>query len=338
MSQGFIKLPREFLQSDDWQSLNPINRTIFLILLEQATFEHREFNNLGEVIELKPGDICISRSRLLKLCPKGITDKKLRLSILSLNRSQLVQKRAKKRAKEKMVLSITNPIIYNACFSERGQEMDQEKGQRRAKEGPIKKEVKNEKKEQKEKVKKENSEIFEKKEPEEERMKFLDAVSLTKSQHQKLQEVHKEDLPAMIELLDSWLVSGGLEKTKNQPNYCYGVLKKGGWVYKKHQKEKAESEVKKASFTVTPNQISFWEKAKTHAENVAREYSSPHAEIELNANGIVFIPITGQSHPVTIMFKEHGFESQVDSMLRKKGFTKKIQPINENADAVVNCE
>src|SRR5688572_11574819 len=242
MSLGFIKLPREFLESDDWQSLNPINRTVFLILLEQATFENREFNNLGEVIELEPGDICISRSRLLKLCPKGITDKKLRLSILSLNRSQLVQKRAKKRAKEKMVLSISNPIICRECFSKKGQEKGQEKGQRRAKEGPIKKEGK-ELKEEKEKVKKENSEKSKEVEKTKEQTIFVrEFVHLTPAYIEELKEMH---LPAKLEWLfnrlDSWMT------TKEGPftaKWCYGQLKPGGWPcleYEKMKKDEAKT-------------------------------------------------------------------------------------------------
>ena len=142
MSQGFIQLPRAFLESHDWKTLKSSDRIIFITILENAAFAPTKFNNHETIIDLNPGDLCISERDLTDRCAPDITYKMVRGALERLSSRNLIsQNRAQRRAQQKMIISITNPTIYNACFLDKGAK----KGAVRAQPGRTKQEDKEDK-------------------------------------------------------------------------------------------------------------------------------------------------------------------------------------------------
>ena len=73
--QGFIKIPRSLLADPVWKGLRLKYQKIFLILLENISYQEREFS-IGTIrIKIQPGQICISFRRLVELCNEGVRHK-----------------------------------------------------------------------------------------------------------------------------------------------------------------------------------------------------------------------------------------------------------------------
>jgi hypothetical protein len=75
MTEGFIKLPRKLLQDPLWKSLSLEYRHIFLILLENMTFQAKKMNDHGQIINLKIGQILLTQRQLVELCDEATIDR-----------------------------------------------------------------------------------------------------------------------------------------------------------------------------------------------------------------------------------------------------------------------
>jgi len=73
MDEGFIKIPRSFLRDPLWRDLTPTYKCIFLTLLELAVYKPTKFDDAGNIVDLTPGQVCISIRQLAKLCGHGIS-------------------------------------------------------------------------------------------------------------------------------------------------------------------------------------------------------------------------------------------------------------------------
>lgn len=73
LNNGFISLPRALLQDPLWRGANIKHQHIFLVVLELVCYRPQKFNDHGKILNLKPGQVCISERELLKHCGRGIS-------------------------------------------------------------------------------------------------------------------------------------------------------------------------------------------------------------------------------------------------------------------------
>ncbi len=73
MTSGYISIPRSLLDDPLWVDMPHGYQHVFMVLLQHVCFRPRKFDDYGMIIELQPGQICISERGLLKLCNKYTT-------------------------------------------------------------------------------------------------------------------------------------------------------------------------------------------------------------------------------------------------------------------------
>jgi len=339
MSERFLKI----IISDQTIELAKKHKNAFVLLFFIA--ERARRNNDG-LDGLQIGDAILG-----DYMEMGFSRKEYRTALTFLKKEQIIQSvqnqsvknslrmknqatsRATKRAIKGEVVNLCDAGVYDINSNDKGHVKGHKKGHERATSGPQTRKKKKEKEENKEKVKKENFEISEKIELAEELIAVRENIKLTSAQLEKLKQAHPaEKLEWLFNRLDSWMT------TKEGPftaRWCYGQLKPGGWPSNEYDEKLKTIQLTKQS------PVNEWQNNEKRnrdlAEKILREYSSPFAEIEITANAISFQPTVGaDTTPTVINFKENGFADRVDSQIRKKGFTKKIEPINENANVAVN--
>lgn len=147
---GQISLPRSVIFDDNLIHIPGTYWRVLLVVCSLCRYTEGTYNDNGEIIVLKVGQCCISEEELTAACGRKFTRKVIRGAINEFIKSKIW---AKSRAKQKTVLTITRPDLYDALFYEQGQV----KGQARARSGPIKEQSKQRKQEEKEKDKKEKA-------------------------------------------------------------------------------------------------------------------------------------------------------------------------------------
>lgn len=84
-NNDYVKIPRSLRQNIYWKGLTLIQREIFLVLVEHAVFKDQQFNDHGIIIDLKPGQICVTLRELVKWCDcKGVKLKQIENGIKKL--------------------------------------------------------------------------------------------------------------------------------------------------------------------------------------------------------------------------------------------------------------
>lgn len=63
--EGYLKLPRSFIQSERWRSLKSKQQRFFLYLLERAQYTPKTFYHNGNEIHVAAGQFCISYRRMV---------------------------------------------------------------------------------------------------------------------------------------------------------------------------------------------------------------------------------------------------------------------------------
>lgn len=145
---GQISLPRSVIFDDNLIHIPGTYWRVLLVVCSLCRYTEGTYNDNGEIIVLKVGQCCISEEELTAACGRKFTRKIIRGAINEFIKSKIW---AKSRAKQKTVLTITRPDLYDALFYEQGQV----KGQARARSGPIKEQRKQRKQEKEEKEKEE---------------------------------------------------------------------------------------------------------------------------------------------------------------------------------------
>lgn len=112
--KGFIRLPREFLQEPLWVNLKPDFQHIFLVILEKTAFKSHKFDDHGFMIDLKPGQLCITFRELHSHCHKSIHLSKIsraieKFTIYGFIKSEILN--------TKTVLTITDKRL-SCCFED----------------------------------------------------------------------------------------------------------------------------------------------------------------------------------------------------------------------------
>lgn len=341
MPLGFIKIPRSLEIDPLWTELSLTTQHVFRTILSHASFKKVKYNVFGTLIDIEPGELCISYEDLAELCRKraNMSEKEMnkQISVRSVKKliqcHFLIQKVNQKMKRKRTILCISRLDVYNNCFSQFDTESDTENEtqviQKRYRSDTQRKKERKKEVKKEEKVKKENSEISKEEEPKEQTILIREFLQLTPADLEKLKNIHlPEKLEWLFNRLDSWMTT---KEGPFTPKWCYGQLKPGGWPCLEYEKMKKD-EIKTATFSVNQKQIPAWQKqqedARLYAQKVSKEYSSKYCDIEVTQNAIFFHPRGGaDTNPTEVKFKENGFVDQVDSMLRKKGFLIKIQPI-----------
>jgi hypothetical protein len=68
VSNPFIQIPRSLLQDPLWVKLSPKCQIVFIQILSHVCYLPQKFNDHGNIIDLKPGQICTTIREILKWC------------------------------------------------------------------------------------------------------------------------------------------------------------------------------------------------------------------------------------------------------------------------------
>lgn len=117
MSQeGFIKLPRSILSSDEWRNLTFRYKSLFLYLLEKVQFSEKSYNHHGKDIKIFPGQYCITYRRLVQEYNLNIKFKKEHIDASFLQRAVLLYDKFLWTDTQSdtgiMIITITYPELY----------------------------------------------------------------------------------------------------------------------------------------------------------------------------------------------------------------------------------
>lgn len=106
---GYIKLPRCLLDDPLWIDLSLEDQHVFLILLQHVCYKPRKFDDHGHLIELNPGQICITERDLVKLCNKKMTRIKVQRSLVRLRLCRFMSQEVRHK---KSIITITHSSTY----------------------------------------------------------------------------------------------------------------------------------------------------------------------------------------------------------------------------------
>lgn len=215
MSFGFLSFNRSFLDDPLWVSLTPDEQHVFNIIAKLACYRPQKFNDHGLIIDLEPGQLCISQVDLAKKCHRSITKTKIERAIEKLKLCGFLRQEVRRK---KSILTVSKSVTYEGSnkLIEAGNEaiLRQSRGNLEAET----KEVKKEKKEKKE-HKASQAPLIEK-------IAFRPLVKLFQSEFDSLLAKHgKPKMDVMLDYLDSYKGSKGKEYASD-----YHVMKSGGWL------------------------------------------------------------------------------------------------------------
>lgn len=92
MAEGWIKINRKFFDHPIWLNSSMQTKVVILALLGHACYKPMQWDVLGKKIDLHPGQLYISESRLKKWCGKGTTRQGIRCALTRLQRMQFITK------------------------------------------------------------------------------------------------------------------------------------------------------------------------------------------------------------------------------------------------------
>lgn len=85
--EGYIKLPRSILRSEEWKSLTHRRKGLFLYILEKLQFRSKIYNFHGKDLLIAPGQYCVTYRRLVDEYNQTIKFKNERIDVPFLQRA-----------------------------------------------------------------------------------------------------------------------------------------------------------------------------------------------------------------------------------------------------------
>lgn len=73
MSNGYYSIPRSLDENEVWESLPLSYQHVFIKIVQLACYKPKKFDDFGTILDLKPGQLCISERELLRRCNKDIS-------------------------------------------------------------------------------------------------------------------------------------------------------------------------------------------------------------------------------------------------------------------------
>ncbi|MDD3471516.1 MAG: hypothetical protein PHS86_01930 [Syntrophaceae bacterium] len=87
LEEGFVKLPRALLTSEEWKNLTFRHKGLFLYLLEKVQYKFKVYNHHGKDIVIAPGQYCITYRRLVDEYNQSLKFKKEHIDVPFLQRA-----------------------------------------------------------------------------------------------------------------------------------------------------------------------------------------------------------------------------------------------------------
>lgn len=140
-----IRLPRSLLKDPLWVDLPLAYQNVFLVLVEKVCFKPQRFDDHGVLIDLKPGQICISERQLLKFCNKYVSRNDIQRSIKKFILYDFVSQEVRHK---KSILTIKHKDTYELILKCNEPRSEPNLSQTRAKLEPEKKKEEKEEKEE----------------------------------------------------------------------------------------------------------------------------------------------------------------------------------------------
>jgi len=113
MDEGFIKLPRSVLRSSVWTEARPTYTKIFIVLLERCAYQKTTHSVNGNIIEILPGQVCVTFRKLEEWCGQWITKNDIEGFIKYFIKSNFLRQEIRHG---KSIITIIEPTIYETCF------------------------------------------------------------------------------------------------------------------------------------------------------------------------------------------------------------------------------
>lgn len=111
---GFICIPRSLLEDPLWKKLSLKHRFLFITIIEYAVFSDHLFDDHGKLIELKPGQICVSIRALQDLCGDEFSKNDIERGIAKLKLVGFLRQEVRHT---KSVITITHKDTYTTLYS-----------------------------------------------------------------------------------------------------------------------------------------------------------------------------------------------------------------------------
>ncbi len=242
LNSGFFKVPRSLIKDPFWSTVPPKYRLIFITLLELACFTPQKFNDHGEILDLKIGQICITERELVEVMGKGFSKNDIHRAIGFFKKCKKVNHEVNHR---KSIITITDPVVCYHMINQVEPRTEPILNQSRTtkEEGKKEKKVKNIRtvyadnesdnvcyvstsKSKKATASPQPPKIF-----------FRDHVSLTQEQFDKLKTDYGQiSLDERLDILEAYKGSSGKKYDSD-----YHTLIPSGWVAKRVLEDKQKS-------------------------------------------------------------------------------------------------
>jgi len=318
-NNGFFSLPRSLTRNPLWLDLPPAYKQVFLVIVDYALFGGPQtFDDHGQLIELQPGQICISERGLMDLCGNGISKNDIHRSLVKFKLYGFLNQQVNHR---KNIITITHTDTYDLIKKSSEPISEPKLNQSRTKLEPQNK------KEQITKNKQEG--IAQTAAPLRKTDIFFsfDSKSFENIQPDDL-KAWKEICPALeIELvikeMTQWCLSNPA-KTKSKKLWRKFIL---GWLRSENEKAiNKQAYASRVPLNTPTTSASTYAKSlednRKFAEKIKSEFHSSGCEIIIDSEGLAIIH-GGQGGPWTIKFKENDFMDRFKRELNNRNFKKR---------------
>lgn len=317
-SEGFIKIPRSLLDDPLWNSLSPVYQHIFIIIFKNACYKPRKFDDHGHILDLKPGQLCISEDDLRKLCHKSISENDIHRCIVKLKLYGFLSQKVNHK---KSILTITYTSIYEDFKNQNEPISEPNLNQTRTKLEPQTKKDKKDKK-----VKKEDTLA-----PEvaSQRTEAGGNSIIFSFNTEKFENIRPKDLadwkeayPAVdieqeLKFMVQWLLSNKADAPKSR--FRSFITR---WLTRNQNRA---SQNNYQTFTPNGKQHNLYYQDKNRlqinrneAKLIVNSYISDQCEIKEDHSSIWFIPLQGAAaHPTEVKYSDQNFKEALEHLIKK---------------------
>lgn len=122
MNIPHFRIPKSLTHDPLWSKLTAKQKIVMFTILDHVCFKPQKFNDSGVVIDLEPGQLCITIRRLIELCGDDFSKNDIERSLQKLIKFNFMRQDIRHK---KTVLTVTHLDTCKLCHWER-QEMRQE--------------------------------------------------------------------------------------------------------------------------------------------------------------------------------------------------------------------
>jgi hypothetical protein len=299
---GFIKIPRSLLRDPLWIDLPSSYKEVFFVILENVYYKPTRFDDHGHLIDLMPGQICISERELLKRCGKFVTRIEVQRAIKRLSCVGYLSQEVRHK---KSILTITYSEFYESIKNENAPTSEPNLSQTRA--------IKEERKKDKKNIYSSDS------------IEFGLATYFFQQIQTFLSDARPPNFQKWSKDIDA-IIRIDKRSADDVKKYISWMTKDiDFWQGKILSPDKLRKQWDKLTLAMKkPKKSSEIDENKIYSQKAFNELISEFCELKLDTSEIVFIPLSGQQLPFALKYSENGFKDQLIGILKKKGFKQKI--------------